>query len=1116
MNKNYSFLLAFVFFYNFGYSQIFEEITDSSFQGVFYGDCNILDLNNDNKKDIIFSGAVTGYSTGHTSVYANTTDGFIQLEEAFSQIMYSSITTGDLDGNGFDDIIITGLRKETDFPQTTVFEIYYNNGDGTFTKDAETDILPVIYGSVEIADFNNDGIKDILVNGNNSNSYISKIYYQDEDNSFTDSGIALMGTYFSDTKVFDANGDGLLDILITGFNTNYIPDTLLYINQPDGTFQEQETDMHNVYFSSIDVADINGDGNPDVLLSGMGPINGEFIPTLTIYLNDGEGNFTASEHTFTGTYGGTSSFVDYNNDGLLDVFTIGSNAANQNKAQLYKNNGDGTFTEDTENSSSIKGLNMSKAVWFDYDNDNDLDLLTIGFAENTGYTKFYLNNLYTQNVPCNQIPGDNPGDTGCVTFTYKGVQTTYTTVRSSDGKIWLQQNLGSDTVATSSTDPNAYGDLFQWGRWDDGHQSRNSITSTSIPSPNNPLGLLGEDTNFYMSDPEWWAGGAGTDTWEGKSQDEVTATNGCDPCKALGEGWRLPKETEWENVIESENITNIATAFQSNLKLTVAGTRSSSTISNAGVRGYYWSSTVSAANNNFSKYLYYSNAIVNPNAGGYREQGSSVRCLRDAVYCTVSVENDVEPISSVVFADINNQTSPMVNATPGYEDFTHISTDVAKEVTYTLTVKGNTVGLFEHDIRVFIDWNRDMIFDMGTEYYTVSLLPSTGADAVEATIDITIPANAALGSTRMRIIKDQWNIYEEGEFDACLDAYYGQIEDYTINIVGEIIENPVASISITTENDVEPEISIEAGTLQLYATAAPIEANQEVTWSISSGTTFATISSEGLVTAIQNGTVTVKATSNENSSIFDQLQIIITNQPIAFCVPAFGSGVEPITYVGLSDTDIDNPTSASTSGNSAYEDFTSIIGNVNRGEIYTLTVKGNTAGNYKSNIKVYFDWNNSGTFEQSEGTTIGLIENSNGEDETEVSADIEIPYDAVIGQIRMRVLKRYVTVPTFDIPACNNGGYGQAEDYTLNIQESLGTGNFDNNSLRIYPNPATDFVNIESGTAIKEVQVYNQLGQLVFSQKDNRINLSDVASGIYMLHISLENGTFTTQKIIKK
>lgn len=342
------------------------------------------------------------------------------------------------------------------------------------------------------------------------------------------------------------------------------------------------------------------------------------------------------------------------------------------------------------------------------------------------------------------------------------------------------------------------------------------------------------------------------------------------------------------------------------------------------------------------------------------------------------------------------------------------------------------------------------------------------------------------------------------------------INSYQCGIASHDNAQTDITLTITTLDDVPSEINEENGTLQLIASLNPEQENPEIVWSITSGADLASISEDGLVTAIQDGTIIVRAKLADDSSVFDQLEIIITNQPIVFCTPLFQSGVEPITYVGLSDTDIDNTTSAATSGNVGYEDYTSIIGNVALGQTYTLTVKGNTAGNYKSNIKVYFDWDNSMTFEESEGTTIGLIENSNGQDDIEITADITIPDDAVIGQVRMRVLKRYITDPTFDIPACNNGGYGQAEDYTLNIQESLGTGNFNKDNLRIYPNPTTDLVTVQIDSEINNIQVYNQLGQLIVTQKESTVNLSNASTGIYMIHVNLENGTTITQKIIKK
>ncbi|MCF1422116.1 Ig-like domain-containing protein [Mangrovimonas futianensis] len=88
----------------------------------------------------------------------------------------------------------------------------------------------------------------------------------------------------------------------------------------------------------------------------------------------------------------------------------------------------------------------------------------------------------------------------------------------------------------------------------------------------------------------------------------------------------------------------------------------------------------------------------------------------------------------------------------------------------------------------------------------------------------------------------------------------------------------VSDIEITPETGLA-EITEDNGALQLIATISPNEANQDVIWSIESGEGFATVDNNGLVTAIaSNAIVTVKATSVENSSIFDTIEVTITNQ----------------------------------------------------------------------------------------------------------------------------------------------------------------------------------------------------------------------------------------------
>jgi hypothetical protein len=228
-------------------------------------------------------------------------------------------------------------------------------------------------------------------------------------------------------------------------------------------------------------------------------------------------------------------------------------------------------------------------------------------------------------------PGPGVGSTGIINFTYKGQSVAYKTVRAADGKIWLQQNLGSPQVAYGSLDRASIGDYFQWGRWDDGHQSPNSPTIAGGPSLLNPSHIPSGNPNFIKgttTNTKWWAvGGLVTDTWGGAV---VTATNGKDPCKALGAGWRLPTAAEWQNIAFLEDLFGTMNAYQSNLKLPASGYRLSydGMVFQNGDNGNYWTSD--AASNSFAKLFTYDDhtydATTRP---APRAEGYTCRCVKN-------------------------------------------------------------------------------------------------------------------------------------------------------------------------------------------------------------------------------------------------------------------------------------------------------------------------------------------------------------------------------------------------------------------------------------------------------------------------------------------------------
>jgi subtilisin-like proprotein convertase family protein len=166
---------------------------------------------------------------------------------------------------------------------------------------------------------------------------------------------------------------------------------------------------------------------------------------------------------------------------------------------------------------------------------------------------------------------------------------------------------------------------------------------------------------------------------------------------------------------------------------------------------------------------------------------------------------------------------------------------------------------------------------------------------------------------------------------------------------------------------------------------------------------------------------------------YSTVLLVGQNAPSAcYCPVTFTSNVEPITLVNFSN--INNATSATVNGTPPLENFTSIVGNVSKGQAYTMTVKGNTDGNFTTRVDVYIDFNQDGDFvDAGEAFFIGTIINSTGLDAVQASASITIPGSALDGNTRMRVMKKFNTSA---LP-CNTDGFGQAEDYTLNITTPL-------------------------------------------------------------------------------
>jgi uncharacterized protein (TIGR02145 family) len=183
-----------------------------------------------------------------------------------------------------------------------------------------------------------------------------------------------------------------------------------------------------------------------------------------------------------------------------------------------------------------------------------------------------------------------------------------------NGLAWLDRNLGATQVATSSTDADSYGDLYQWGRFSDGHQLRTSSTTSSLSGddwPGHGDFIIAAPSPYYWQDPQ------NDNLWQGSN----SANNPCPP------GWRLPTEAEWETERLSWSSLNSAGAYASSLKLTMAGFRNNNDglLGLVGSKGHYWSSSIDGT---ATRILFFDSSVANTGSS-FRAAGYSVRCVRD-------------------------------------------------------------------------------------------------------------------------------------------------------------------------------------------------------------------------------------------------------------------------------------------------------------------------------------------------------------------------------------------------------------------------------------------------------------------------------------------------------
>jgi hypothetical protein len=306
----------------------------------------------------------------------------------------------DFDNDGFLDLMVSswGVNDQ--------LRLFRNNGDGTFTERTGDAGLMGLTGGLNMihCDYNNDGFMDVLVLRGAwlgaEGHYPCSLLRNNGDFTFTDvtQEAGLLRFHPTQTAAwFDYNNDGWIDLFIAneskGDDRNPCE---LFRNNGDGTFTECAAE-HGVnlvgFFKGVVSADYNNDGRPDLFLSRL---DGQKI----LLRNDGPSGADRSARApwrFTDVAAAagvteppasfTCWFFDYNNDGWTDILVngyaiedVGDIAADYlglpyagQRAKLYRNNGDGTFTDASRECGVDKMLLTMGANFGDLDNDGWLD-----------------------------------------------------------------------------------------------------------------------------------------------------------------------------------------------------------------------------------------------------------------------------------------------------------------------------------------------------------------------------------------------------------------------------------------------------------------------------------------------------------------------------------------------------------------------------------------------------------------------------------------------------------------------------------------------------------------------------------------------------------------------
>ena len=321
------------------------------------------DVNRDGIPDMV----VANSGANSVSVLLGVGNGAFQPQQTFATGRRpASVVIADVNSDGRPDLVVANNRGGT-------VSVLLGNGNGSFQTQRAFATGAGAF-SVAVADVNGDGKPDLIVS-NSSASSVS-VLLGNGDGTFQTQRSFATGYIAGSVAVADINGDGKPDLVVVNYGLSYLTPgntVSVLLGNGDGTFQSQVTYETGQNPQAIAIADINGDGKPDLIVGNTGS---SYYPgdTISILLGNGNGTFQTQQALATGDAPASIVATDVNGDGKIDLVVANDGSGT---VSVLLGNGDGVFQPQQ---SFATGSSPDSVAVADVNGDGRADLVVANYS----------------------------------------------------------------------------------------------------------------------------------------------------------------------------------------------------------------------------------------------------------------------------------------------------------------------------------------------------------------------------------------------------------------------------------------------------------------------------------------------------------------------------------------------------------------------------------------------------------------------------------------------------------------------------------------------------------------------------------------------------------------